>query len=104
MSTPIPSAAEQKQRIEYLREKAKRRQKAGSPFFLVSTAWFGKWEAFINEKLDAPPGPVDNSNIIEEKKDVVVINSEVQLLKKDKVEGNDFVIISKYEWEQLIAW
>ncbi|XP_005099115.1 ubiquitin carboxyl-terminal hydrolase 20 [Aplysia californica] len=32
--------------------------------YAISMAWFKEWEAFVREKTDAPPGPVENSRII----------------------------------------
>ncbi|XP_059175992.1 ubiquitin carboxyl-terminal hydrolase 20-like [Physella acuta] len=32
--------------------------------YAISMAWFKEWEAFVKEKTDLPPGPIENSRII----------------------------------------
>ncbi|GFN91413.1 ubiquitin carboxyl-terminal hydrolase 20 [Plakobranchus ocellatus] len=32
--------------------------------YAINMAWFREWEAFVKEKTDTPPGPIENSRII----------------------------------------
>ncbi|BFZ20469.1 hypothetical protein BsWGS_23508 [Bradybaena similaris] len=32
--------------------------------YAISMAWFKEWEAFVREKTDIPPGPVENNRIV----------------------------------------
>ncbi|RUS80446.1 hypothetical protein EGW08_011815 [Elysia chlorotica] len=32
--------------------------------YAISMAWFREWEAFVKEKTDTPPGPIENNRII----------------------------------------
>jgi hypothetical protein len=102
--TSRPSGPEQKQQLEATRTKAKKRQKAGTAFYVISSKWYKQWEEYTLEKSDTPPGKIDNSTLVEDKTGVIVPKAEMQIMKKDLVEDSDFVIITKDEWNQLHSW
>lgn len=33
--------------------------------YAISTSWFKCWEAFLNGIVSEPPGPIDNSKLID---------------------------------------
>ncbi|CAL1540457.1 unnamed protein product, partial [Lymnaea stagnalis] len=41
-----------------------REEEHSATVYAISMAWFKEWEAFVKEKTDIPPGPIENSRII----------------------------------------
>ncbi|XP_025408642.1 ubiquitin carboxyl-terminal hydrolase 33-like [Sipha flava] len=55
--------------------------------FAISTNWFKCWESFLNGVTSEPPGPIDNSKLIDK--------------SESKVLETDYISVSEAQWEYL---
>lgn len=58
----------------------------------LSISWYKKWNAFTKDEDLEPPGPIDNSDILE-------TNNRIHLL----IEDSDYMVISSAMWQFLYS-
>ncbi|XVF53187.1 hypothetical protein PTKIN_Ptkin05aG0080200 [Pterospermum kingtungense] len=116
---------EEKKIVTDLRNESERNLKEGNLYFVISSRWFQRWERFVgidangdlieNESSDSRhfdgassmvaerPGPIDNSDIVQNGSDCDCKENEIQL-RRGLMEGQDYVLVPQGVWEKLHEW
>ncbi|KAE8683924.1 Ubiquitin carboxyl-terminal hydrolase 9 [Hibiscus syriacus] len=116
---------EEKTIITDLKNESERNLKQGNLYFVISSSWFRRWERYVgidadenligNQSSDSRhingafsvvaerPGPIDNSNIVENGNDTDCKENEIQL-RRMLMEGQDYVLVPQGVWEKLHEW
>ncbi|KAH1075257.1 hypothetical protein J1N35_027585 [Gossypium stocksii] len=116
---------EEKKIVTDLRNESERNLKEGNLYFVISSSWFRKWERYVgidgdenligNQSSDSRhingtssvvaqrPGPIDNSDIIENGSDSDGKGNDIQL-RRMLMEGQDYVLVPQGVWEKLRGW
>merc|ERR1712137_1453482 len=94
-ATSRPTAEEQKTIVKELEQSVP--MKAGDTHYLIWRNWYKSWKDYVVFDLTLipkelpPPGPIDNTQIMEEYKGEMI-------LKRRLYEGHDFVTVSEPIW------
>ncbi|KAK8512013.1 hypothetical protein V6N12_074697 [Hibiscus sabdariffa] len=122
----LPCTPEEENKIVTdLRNESERNLKEGNLYFVVSARWFRRWERYVGIDADKNlnqnrssgsrhsngvsslgaerPGPIDNSDIIENGGDCDCKENETQL-RRMLMEGHDYVLVPQGVWEKLHQW
>ncbi|MBA0718816.1 hypothetical protein Golax_006544 [Gossypium laxum] len=116
---------EEKKIVTDLRNESERNLKEGNLYFVISSSWFRKWERYVgidgdenligNQSSDSRhingassvvaerPGPMDNSDIVENGSDSDGKGNDIQL-RRMLIEGQDYVLVPQGVWEKLHGW
>ncbi|KAB2000950.1 hypothetical protein ES319_D12G267500v1 [Gossypium barbadense] len=116
---------EEKKIVTDLRNESERNLKEGNLYFVISSSWFRKWERYVgidgdenligNQSSDSRhingassvvaerPGPIDNSDIVENGSDSDGKGNDIQL-RRMLIEGQDYVLVPQGVWEKLHGW
>ncbi|TYH97928.1 hypothetical protein ES332_A12G274700v1 [Gossypium tomentosum] len=116
---------EEKKIVTDLRNESERNLKEGNLYFVISSSWFRKWERYVgidgdenligNQSSDSRhingassvvaerPGPMDNSDIVENGSDSDIKGNDIQL-RRMLMEGQDYVLVPQGVWEKLHGW
>ncbi|MBA0657221.1 hypothetical protein Goklo_009524 [Gossypium klotzschianum] len=116
---------EEKKIVTDLRNESERNLKEGNLYFVISSSWFRKWERYVgidgdenligNQSSDSRhingassvvaerPGPIDNSDIVEDGSDSDGKGNDIQL-RRTLIEGQDYVLVPQGVWEKLHGW
>ncbi|XP_012486621.2 ubiquitin carboxyl-terminal hydrolase 9 [Gossypium raimondii] len=116
---------EQKKIVIDLRNESERNLKEGNLYFVISSRWFRKWERYVGIDADANlignqssdsrhmnvasslvaemPGAIDNSDIVQNGSDCNCKENAIQL-RRNLVEGQDYVLVPQRVWEKLHEW
>ncbi|MBA0835244.1 hypothetical protein Goarm_007536 [Gossypium armourianum] len=116
---------EEKKIVTDLRNESERNLKEGNLYFVISSSWFRKWERYVgidgdenligNQSSDSRhingassvvaerPGPIDNSDIVENGSDSDGKGNDIQL-RRMLIEGQEYVLVPQGVWEKLHGW
>ncbi|XP_021300601.1 ubiquitin carboxyl-terminal hydrolase 9-like isoform X2 [Herrania umbratica] len=116
---------EEKKIVNDLRNESERNLKEGNLYFVISSRWFRMWERYVgidaddnligNQSSDSRqwngassvvaerPGPIDNSDIVQNGSDCDCKENEIQL-RRLLMEGQDYVLVPQGVWEKLHEW
>ncbi|KAE8662005.1 Ubiquitin carboxyl-terminal hydrolase 10 [Hibiscus syriacus] len=116
---------EEKKIITDLENESERNLKPGNLYFVISSSWFRRWERYVGIDPDENlignrssdyrhingsssvmaerPGPIDNSDIVENGNDSNCKENEIQL-RRMLMEGQDYVLVPQGVWEKLHEW
>ncbi|XP_022722128.1 ubiquitin carboxyl-terminal hydrolase 9-like isoform X2 [Durio zibethinus] len=116
---------EEKKMVTDLRNESERSLKEGNLYFVISSRWFRTWERYVGIDADENlignqssdfrhmngaslimaerPGPIDNSDIVENGSDCDCKDNEIQL-RRMLTEGQDYVLVPQGVWEKLYEW
>ncbi|KAK8493757.1 hypothetical protein V6N12_017855 [Hibiscus sabdariffa] len=114
---------EQKRIVTELKTESERNLKEGNLYFVISSSWFRSWERYVRIDADRNlnqssdyrnsnmassvvaemPGPIDNSDIVQNGSDGECKEDEIQL-RGMLMEGQDYVLVPQKVWEKLHEW
>ncbi|KAK8518374.1 hypothetical protein V6N13_027851 [Hibiscus sabdariffa] len=114
---------EQKRIVTELKTESERNLKEGNLYFVISSRWFRSWERYVGIDADRNlnqssdyrnsnmassivaemPGPIDNSDIVQNGSDGECKEDEIQL-RGMLMEGQDYVLVPQKVWEKLHEW
>ncbi|XAR70110.1 Ubiquitinyl hydrolase 1 [Bertholletia excelsa] len=116
----IPFTPEEEKRIvSELYRKAESNLKEGNLYYVISNRWFSGWQNYVglevgtylfdmdstdshnSSKLGDRPGPIDNSDIVQNGTECKGDNLE---LRRPLQEGSDYVLVPQQVWEKLFDW
>ncbi|KAE8725341.1 Ubiquitin carboxyl-terminal hydrolase 9 [Hibiscus syriacus] len=114
---------EQKRIVTELKYDSERNLKEGNLYFVISSRWVRRWERYVgidadgnlNQSSDSRhlntassnmaemPGPIDNSDIVQNGSDGDCKEDEIQL-RGMLMEAQDYVLVPQKVWEKLHEW
>ncbi|KAE8717492.1 Ubiquitin carboxyl-terminal hydrolase 9 [Hibiscus syriacus] len=114
---------EQKRIVTELKNESESNLKEGNLYFVISSRWFRRWERYVgvdadrnlnqssdsrhsitaSSNMEEMPGPIDNSDIVQNGSDGVCKEDDIQL-RGMLMEGQDYVLVPQKVWEKLHEW
>ena len=103
------SPAEEAKQVNQAKAKAGE-LKAGDVCFVVASNWIKQWQTYCSESEAEKPDAIDNTSILVKSEeagksagDKEEESFEAQL-KPGLAEGDDYVLMSEFEWKLLFQW
>jgi len=84
--------------------------KAGDVCFVLAAGWIAQWQTYCSESGAEKPEAIDNKPILLKTADIVKSTVEKEddgyepQLKPGLAEGDDYVLVSEFEWKLLFQW
>jgi hypothetical protein len=82
----------------------------GTEWFVVSKAWWAKWEQYVSEPDNEIPGDLDNSDILLDPEETSFIRSEEKpnrytnfILKPEMKCDVDYILVTPDIWKALVG-
>lgn len=103
------SAAEEGKQVNQAKAKAGE-LKAGDVCFVIASTWIKQWQTYCSEADAEKPDAIDNTSILvkSEESGKGTGDKETELfepqLKPGLAEGDDYVLVSEFEWNLLFQW